>query len=304
MEQSRVIGVDVGGTKILAAVVSRDGSVGARLECPSDHSSQDALLAGLDSLVEELCGAEPDVRAIGFGIPSRINQQAGRAIKSVNIPLEDVDFRDRMRERHGLPVAIDNDANAAAIAEWQAGAARGAGNVVMLTLGTGVGGGLILDGKPYRGATGSGAELGHIVLEPGGPPCGCGGFGHLESFAAGPAADRAARSLYGHAADAHELVRRGRAGEPEAVEALAGIGRYLGAGIATFVNVFEPELVVVGGGFGEAGELLLAPAREVVAVDGLEPGRDTVRIVEAELGADAGVIGAGMVAFEALGAES
>ena len=295
--------MDVGGTKILAAVVSRDGSLGARVERPSDHSSQDALLDELDTMVEELLRAEPAVQALGFGIPSRIDQRAGHALKSVNIPLEGVDLRDRMRERHGLPVALDNDGNAAAIAEWQAGVARGARHVVMLTLGTGVGGGLILDDRPYRGATGSGAELGHIVLEPGGPACGCGGHGHLESFAAGPAADRVARSLYGDGANAHELVRRGRDGEAAAIEALAGIGRYLGAGIATFVNVFEPEVVVVGGGFGEAGELLLGPAREVVAIEGLEPARDTVRIVEAQLGTDAGVIGAGMVAFEALGAE-
>jgi glucokinase len=303
LEQSRVIGVDVGGTKILAAVVSRDGSLGPRVERPSEHSSQEGLLAELDSMVEELQRADASVHALGFGVPSRIDQRAGRALKSVNIPLEGVDLRDRMRERHGVPVAIDNDANAAAIAEWQSGAARGARHVVMLTLGTGVGGGLILNGKPYRGATGSGAELGHIVLDPDGPPCGCGGHGHLESFAAGPAADRVARSLYGDESNAHELVRRGEAGEGEAVEALAGIGRYLGAGIATFVNVFEPEVVVVGGGFGVAGELLLGPAREVVAVEGLEPGRDTVRIVEAELGAEAGVIGAGMVAFEALDPE-
>ncbi len=301
MEQSRVIGVDVGGTKILAAVVSRDGSLGTRIARPSEHPSQDALLEELDSMVEELHRAEPDVQALGFGIPSRIDQRAGRALRSVNIPLEDVDLRDRMRERHGLPVALDNDGNAAAIAEWRAGAARGARHVVMLTLGTGVGGGLILDGRPYRGATGSGAELGHIVIEPGGPPCGCGGHGHLESFAAGPAADGVARSLYGEASNAHELVRRGQGGETQAVEALAGIGRYLGAGLASFVNVFEPEVVVVGGGFGEAGELLLGPAREVVAIEGLEPARDTVRIVEAQLGTDAGVIGAGMVAFEALG---
>ncbi|HZE28980.1 MAG TPA: ROK family protein [Gaiellaceae bacterium] len=300
MEQSRVIGVDVGGTKILAAVVSRDGSLGARVERLSEHSSQVALLEELDSMVEELQRADPGVQALGFGVPSRIDQRAGRALKSVNIPLEGVDLRDRMRERHGLPVALDNDANAAAIAEWQAGAARGAQYVVMLTLGTGVGGGLILDGKPYRGATGSGAELGHIVLDPAGPPCGCGGHGHLESFAAGPAADRVARSLYGNGSKAHELVRRGQAGEDEAVEALAGIGRYLGAGIASFINVFEPEVVVVGGGFGVAGELLLGPAREVVAVEALEPARNTVRIVEAELGTEAGVIGAGMVAFEAL----
>jgi glucokinase len=304
LEQSRVIGVDVGGTKIRAAVVSRDGSVGPRVESPSTHSSQDALLAELDSMVEELRRGDPGVRALGLGVPSRIDQRAGRAIKSVNIPLEGVDLRDRMRERHGLPVAVDNDANAAAIAEWRVGAARGARYVVMLTLGTGVGGGLILDGKPYRGATGSGAELGHLVLDPDGPPCGCGGHGHLESFAAGPAADRVAQSLYGPESSAHELVRRAQAGEGEAVEALAAIGRYLGAGIASLVNVFEPEVVVVGGGFGVAGELLLGPAREVVAVEALDPARDTVRIVQAELGGDAGVIGAGMVGFEALDPEA
>ncbi len=303
MEQLRVIGVDVGGTKILAAVVTREGAIEARLEKPTELSSEDGLLAELDAAVEELRAENGDVAALGFGLPSRIDQRHGRAVASVNIPLEEVDFRDRMRERHGLPVGIENDANAATIGEWQAGAARGARHVVMLTLGTGVGGGLILDGKPYRGATGSGAELGHIVLGLDGPPCGCGGHGHLESYAAGPAADRAARELYGKDSSARELVQRARAGEDEAVEALAGIGRYLGAGIATFVNVFEPELVVIGGGFGAAGELLLAPAREVLAVEGLAPERDTVKIVEAELGPDAGVIGAGMVAFEALGSE-
>jgi glucokinase len=174
----------------------------------------------------------------------------------------------------------------------------------MLTLGTGVGGGLILDGKPYRGATGTGAELGHIVIGIDGPPCGCGGHGHLESFASGRVSDRAARELYGNGSDGHELVSRAHGGEAAAVEALAEIGRMLGAGIASFVNTFEPEIVVVGGGFGfSAGELLLGPAREVVAREGLAPARDTVRIVPAELGFFAGVIGAGMIAFEALGSE-
>lgn len=297
-----VIGVDVGGTKILAAVVTRDGSLGTPLERRTDVSSEEALLTLLDGMVEELRAGDQRVAALGFGLPSRIDQRRGRAVASVNIPLTGVDFRDRMHERHGLPVGIDNDANAAAVAEWRVGAAQGAEDVVMLTLGTGVGGGLILGGEPYRGATGSGAELGHIVLELDGPPCGCGGRGHLESFAAGPAADRAAVELYGAGADAHHLVRRAQAGEPKAVEALARIGRYLGAGIATFVNVFEPEVIVIGGGFGEAaGDFLLGPARGVLAQDGLSPGRESVRIVEARLGADAGLIGAGMLAFEALG---
>src|SRR5438552_7302111 len=262
--EPRVIGVDVGGTKTLAAVVASDGSIEQRLLSETDTSSSEALLDQLDRVVEQVRdGAE--VTALGFGLPSRIDQRSGRAVASVNIPLEGVDFRDRMHARHGLPVGIDNDANAAAIGEWKAGAARGARYVVMLTLGTGVGGGLILDGRPYRGATGVGAELGHIVIGLDGPPCGCGGHGHLESYAAGPVADRAARELYGKGSDGHELVERGRKGEPEAVEALAEIGRRVGAGIASFVNVFEPELVVVGGGFGTAWELPAVPARDVPA---------------------------------------
>jgi glucokinase len=300
VQPHRVIGVDVGGTKTLFAVVTPEGAIEARLERNTVVSSQEALLAELDDGVEELRSAHPKTTALGFGIPSRIDQRTGRAVASVNIPLTDVDFRDRMRERHGVPVAIDNDGNAAAIAEWRTGAARGASNVVMLTLGTGVGGGLILGGRPYRGATGSGAELGHIVIEFDGPLCGCGGRGHLEAVASGKAAGRVAQKLYGPEAKGQDLVRQAESGEDDAVRAMAAIGRRLGAAIATFVNIFEPEIVVIGGGFGAASELMLGPAREVLARDGLPPGRDTVRIVEAQLGSDAGVIGAGMIAFEAL----
>jgi glucokinase len=300
VQPHRVIGVDVGGTKTLFAVVTSEGAIEARLERHTVVSSQEALLAELDDGVEELRTAHPEATALGFGIPSRIDQRTGRAVASVNIPLADVDFRDRMRERHGVPVAIDNDGNAAAIAEWRTGAARGASNVVMLTLGTGVGGGLILGGRPYRGATGSGAELGHIVIEFDGPLCGCGGRGHLEAVASGKAAGRVAQKLYGPEAKGQDLVRRAESGEDDAVRAMAAIGQRLGAAIATFVNIFEPEIIVIGGGFGAASELMLGPAREVLARDGLPPGRDTVRIVEAQLGSDAGVIGAGMIAFEAL----
>ena len=303
MKPLRVIGVDVGGTKTLAAVVTHEGTIETRLERPTDVSSQEALLGQLDAAVEELRSGNDGIAALGFGLPSQIDQPSGRALSSVNIPLANFDFRNRMAERHGLPVGIDNDANAAAIGEWHAGAARGAQNVVMVTLGTGIGGGLILSGQPYRGATGRGAELGHVVVEYDGPPCGCGGRGHLEAVAAGPAADRAARRLYGAGSNAHDLVRRGRAGEAEAVEALAEIGRRLGAGIASFMNVFEPELVIVGGGFSAAGDLLLGPAREIVAREALAPIRNQAPIVLAELGPDAGVIGAGMVALEALGPE-
>ena len=295
----RVIGVDLGGTKIAAGVVERDGTIGERCERPTPLESQEELLEALDGVVEGL----GDAAAIGFGIPSTIDQRTGRAISSVNIPLAHVDFRDRMKKRFGIPVAIDNDGNAAAIAEWAVGAGRGTSDLIGLVLGTGVGGGLILGGKPYRGSVGAAAELGHIVIVHDGPPCqgACTGRGHLEALCSGHAADKIARALLGADADAHRLVTRARGGDEAAREALAGIGRYLGSAIGSFVNVFNPELVVVGGGFGmAAGELLLGPAREIVAREALSPGREIVRVVPAELGPDAGLIGAGLVGFEAL----
>jgi glucokinase len=296
----QVIGVDVGGTKILAGVLDRGGHVDRAVERSTPVASQDELLATLDDCVEEL--RNDQVAALGFGLPSTIDQAAGRAVSSVHIPLADLDFRERMSERFGLPVAIDNDGNAAAIAEWRVGAGRGSQNMVMLTLGTGIGGGLILDGKPYRGATGAGAELGHIVLEYGGPPCGhgCDGHGHFEALASGSAANAEAARLLGEGAVGHELVARAREGDTTALVAMDEIGRRLGAGIASLINVFEPELVVLGGGFATAGDLLLGPAREVIAVEALRPGRSIVRIVPAELGTRAGLVGAGMIAFEAL----
>jgi glucokinase len=301
---SRAIGVDLGGTKILAGVVDRRGRVDRREERPTPVASQEALLAELDAVVESLL--EDDVAALGFGIPSTIDQRSGRAVSSVHVPLADIDFRDRMATRFGLPVAIDNDGNVTAIAEWMLGAGRGASHVVVLALGTGIGGGLILDGRPYRGAIGAGAELGHIVLDYGGAPCGggCDGHGHFEVFAAGSAADELAEERYGPGANARRLVAEAKANDDGAVADLAELGHRLGAGIASLVNIFNPELVIIGGGFGEAGDLILGAARETLAVEALPPGRGFVRIVEAELGPDAGMVGAALVGFEALDAQS
>ena len=297
-----VIGVDVGGTKILAGVVGRDGTVVTHREHQTPVESLDALLDGLEAAVRELL--DESVVAVGFGIPSQIDQRAGIALGSVNIPLAGVPFRDVMHERLGLPVGIDNDANAAAIAEWMAGAGRGTSDMVMLTLGTGVGGGLILGGKPYRGSIGAGAEIGHIVIVHDGAPCACGGYGHLESYVSGKAADEVAREAFGPAADAHRLVRLANEGDPLAVELVTEIGRKLGSGIAGLINIFNPELVVIGGGFAAAGELLLAPAREVIEREVLTTLQSSTRVVRAELGTAAGMIGAAMVAFEAYDAAS
>jgi glucokinase len=300
---NRVIGVDLGGTKILAGIVGRDGTVEARQERPTPLDSQASLLAALEESVEAVL--EDDVAAVGFGIPSTIDQRSGRAVHSVNIPLADVDFRDHMSARFGRPCGLDNDANAAAIAEWQIGAGRGTKYLVMLTLGTGVGGGLILDGRPFRGSVGAGAELGHMVLEHDGRPCqgNCDGRGHLEAYLTGEAAERDAEAAFGEAADSRILITRAREGDAAALEVLRESGRRLGSALGSFVNVFDPEVIVIGGGFGAAaGDLLLEPAREVMRREARPPGRDSVRVVLAELGTDAGLIGAGFVAFEALGA--
>jgi len=294
----RVIGVDLGGTKILAGVVDDRGQVERRREYPTPTASQDELLAGLDAAIEELL--TDDTAALGFGLPSPIDQKAGRALQAVNIPLdESVDFRGRMRERFGLPVGIENDANAAAYAEFRFGAARDVETMVMLTLGTGCGGGAVVDGKLFRGW----AEFGHMVIVHDGIPCQgtCTGRGHLEPYVTGVAATKLAQAEFGPAVDAHRLVRLANEGERRAVEILDGIGRHLGSGIGTLVNIFNPELVVIGGGFAAAGDFVLEPARQVMRREALAHAGDRIPIVRAELGTAAGLIGAGLVAFDAVG---
>jgi glucokinase len=318
MAGSRVIAVDLGGTKLLAGVLNEDGVVVKRTVRPTAVQSQDALLQELDGAIEELL--EDDVSAIGVGLPSTIDQRVGRAVSSVNIPLAGIDFREHLTTRFGLPAAIENDANAAALAEHRFGAGRGSRHMVMLTLGTGVGGGLILNGELYRGAVGAAGELGHITLDLDGPPCQgtCPGFGHLEALASGTATDHLAQELAtgrpdgdlgraaaeGRPVDARLAVDLAAEGPGDARELLERVGFILGTGIASFVNVFNPELVVIGGGFARAGDLLFDPARKVVADRALLPARELVRIVPALLGPEAGLIGAGLVGFEALGAAS
>jgi glucokinase len=293
------IGIDAGGTKIAAGLVAADGSVSDTDERPTPQRSQQEFLDALEAVVRGRLEAGP-AAAVGLGVPSRIDQVAHRVVGTVHAPLAGIDLAGYIEERSGLPTFVDNDGNVAAVAEWKLGAGRGTRDFVMLTLGTGIGGGLILDGRPYRGGHGAGAELGHMVVDVDGPPCGgaCRGRGHLEALASGTAAERRARELGYDGSRA--LVAAAHAGDARAVEALAGIGRVLGEGMVTIVNVFVPEVIAVGGGFGRAGELLLGPAREVVTSEALAPGRDIVRIVPAELGAEAGLVGAGLVALDSL----
>jgi glucokinase len=296
MSEPHVIGVDVGGTKILTGVVAGDGSVVRRRETATPLESQGAVLAGLDAAVEELL--DDSVVALGFGVPSPVDQTTGRVVGAVNIPLRDVDLRTRMAERFGLPAAIENDANAAAYGEFRSGAGRNAETMVMLTLGTGCGGGVVIDGKLFRGP----AEFGHMVIEFDGIACQgtCTGRGHLEPYVTGTAAAKLARAEFGPAVDSHRLVRLASEGEPKAIEILDGMGRRLGAAIGSLVNIFDPELVVIGGGFAAAGDFLLRPAAEVMRREVLMPNGGRAQIVRAELGTAAGLIGAGLSAFDAL----
>ncbi len=296
-----MIGVDVGGTKILAGVIGPDGTVGKTHEIPTPLESAEALFGGLDEAVAAVL--DDGVAALGFGIPSTIDKRAGSVITSVNIPLTGVPFRDRMRDRWGIPCALDNDANAATIAEWKIGAGKGTSEMAMLTLGTGVGGGLILDGRPYNGETGAAAELGHMVVEFDGPPCqgSCTGRGHLEGLCSGHAATLLAQAAFGPEADARLLLQLAGEGDGKALEILRGIGMRLGAAIGTLANLFTVERVVIGGGFGAAAwAYLIEPAREIATREALEPGRSMIDIVPASLGPTAGLIGAGFVAYGAL----
>jgi glucokinase len=296
LDGQRVIGVDLGGTKILAGVIDADGRIERQASRPTPLDSQEALLAGLDAAVEEL--RDDGIVAVGFGIPSRLNQKTGQVEGSVNIPLEGFDLRSRMSEQFGLPVGIENDANAATLGEFRVGAGRDAQTMVMLTLGTGCGGGVVLDGALYRGW----AELGHMVVEYDGIPCqgSCTGRGHLEGYVTGTAATKFAREAFGPESSSRELLARASEDDAKALEILENMGRRLGAGMGTLANIFDPELIVIGGGFAVALEYMLAPAIEVMRREALAPEPDRVRVRQAELGHLAGLIGAGFVAFAAV----
>jgi glucokinase len=298
----RLIGVDVGGTKTAVAVLEGT-SMGEPVLEPTDTSSPATLIDQLVTAVD----AAGEASAVGVAVPSVVDWATGRIRSSVNIPLQDVALREVLRERLGVPVYVDNDATCAALAEAYDDEGRlVAGHLVMFTVGTGVGGGIVIGGRVLRGATGAAAELGHTIV---GAPLLSAPFAHddefpqpgsLESLASGSALNLVAAE---HGVQAGRVIDCARDGDPGARAAIELLGRRLGIGIANAINTFDPELVVVGGGVSAAGELLLAPAREEAFRYVLSGVGTRTEIRRARYGPLAGVRGAALLAGQELEAE-
>jgi glucokinase len=305
-----VLGVDVGGTKIAVGAV-RSAEAQDRVERPTQLSSTGALLDGLEATVNEVIRAAGTPAAIGVGVPSQIEYGTGTVETSVNIPLAGVPLRAELGRRFGVPVFVDNDANCAALAEAQLVPCD---NLVMITLGTGVGGGVIIHGRIFRGAHGLGAELGHFAVNADGPPCpgNCPNSGCLEAYCSGQALERDATELAEDKpgsrlsralgddgkVSGRELVTVAEEGDPDALLIFDRFARMLGVGIAGFVNVFQPEQLVIGGGLSRASHLYFQRAVQEAAARALPALWRRVKVSLARGGADAGVIGAGALAAQ------
>jgi glucokinase len=303
-----VLGVDVGGTKIAVAAV--EGVTAAHaVEHPTVTVSTDALLDGLEHAVRDVIAAAGQPDAIGVGVPSQIEFATGTVETSVNIPLAGVPLREELGRRFGVPVFVDNDANCAALAEAHI---VGEDQLVMLTLGTGVGGGVVINGLTFRGANGLGAELGHISVNADGPPCpgNCPNRGCLEAYCSGQALERDATELAqdkpgSPLADrlgpdgrvsGREIVAVAEAGDSDALLLVENFARMLGVGIASYVNVFEPTRFAIGGGLSRGSHLFLDRAIREAASRALPALWKRVSVQLAVGGTDAGVIGAGLLA--------
>jgi len=308
----RAIGVDIGGTKIAAGVVAEDGRILDRVRVPTPPDDEPATLAALHAVVDELRDRDPRVEAIGVGAAGLVERPGGNARWAPHNTYRRLELRRLLHERTGLPTSVDNDGNAAAWAEARFGAGAVSDDLVLVNVGTGIGGGLVLNGQLYHGEHGFAGELGHLIVDPDGDRCPCGNRGCLEAMASGSTLGRLGREAA--AADpggrlaalaggpdlvTGEVVFAAAAeGDKPALALFERVGHWLGVGIASLVTIFDPDLVVVGGGVAATGDLLLAPARAsferyVHARDH----RDLPPVVPARLGADAGLVGAATLAL-------
>ena len=304
------IGVDVGGTKIAAGVVDEAGAVIARIQKDSPANNREAIMTTIIDCVNELRAEVEGVETVGVGAAGFVSSDRNTMASGTNLDWTGMRIGDVVSEGTGLPVVVENDANAAGWAEARFGAGAGKRNVLVVTLGTGVGGAIVIDGRLVRGAAGFAAEIGHINIEPDGRPCGCGQRGCLERYASGTALGvngwELARFQPSYAARIIELsggnpehisgkavTAAAREGDPAALECYARLGRALGQGLADLCAVLDPEVVVLAGGMTEAGEILLGPVRKAFAAY-LTAGarRPEIPVLISSSGQDAGLIGA------------
>jgi glucokinase len=315
MRSSYAVGVDVGGTRIAAGLVERKGRVVKDAKRLTPKTGPFAVVDAIIDLVEEVsAGAhQSEIAGIGIGLPAQIDFLRQSVEFCTNLPLAGVDVRSLVMSRSKLDVTIDNDGHMAALGESRYGAAKGARDFLMITVGTGVGGGIFLNGQPYRGSRGLGGEIGHVVVQlKDGDPCPCGGTGHLESYVGRPAiaasGRQAAAQFSGReilaaaggsveAITAESVLLAARAGDAVARDILVECGDTLGRALVGFVNIFNPKLIVVGGGIAESAEFMVERAAEVMQVEALA-GRRDVSVVHAVLGNDAGILGAAALAFD------
>jgi glucokinase len=317
MSAPPTIGIDVGGTKIAAGLVGEDGAIADRMQSPTEAERADAIVEAIVGVARELRDAHSDAAAVGVGAAALVDVRAGIILGGPNLAYRDVALGETLSYALGIPAIVDNDANVAALGEAMYGAGRDAGDQVMITVGTGIGSGIIIDRHVYRGHHGVGGELGHMVIDPDGPVCACGNRGCWEAMASGRAIGHLARQRVDGGAGASVLAMAGGdpaaitgelvgeaavGGDPFARDVVTEIGRLLGVGLANVVNIFDPEIIVVGGGAAAGtGELLLEPARESMMAHIVGLGwRKPVRVVGAQLGNDAGLVGAAVLARETL----
>jgi len=292
------VGVDVGGTKVLAVAIDHDGGVIASATCPMPgrdvpDAEVERVLVGA---VREAAGGQVPT-GVGVAAAGLVDSEGEHVRFAAHLPWRDAPVRRSLADRLSTPVVLDNDANCAAYAELVLGAARDASNVVLITIGTGIGGALVLGGRLYRGSQGMAGEFGHMQVVPDGLRCECGLHGCWEQYCSGRALERVMRVAVGRHLDGREVSRLARGGDHVARQAIASIGTWLGVGAAGLVSAFDPDLVVVGGGVSADGDLLMEPARAAL-LDSLQ-GTDRRRVpplVSAALGREAGAIGAALLA--------
>ncbi len=312
-----VLAIDLGGTKIITAIISNKGQMIAREYCLTlaDEGPQSVInriLSAIDHLLSLENIGSSQLGSISIASAGAIDCARGLVTSSPNLPgWYDIPLRDIVREKHGVNTFLINDASAAALGEHQFGAGRGVNNLIYLTVSTGIGGGIIINGRLYSGLCGSAGEIGHMTIDVNGPRCNCGNIGCLETLASGTAVakdairriSRGERSSLTEVAEgkienitAEEVSLAAQGGDSLALEVISKAATYLGIGMVNLVNIFNPEMIIVGGGMSKMGNLLLNPARQVVRERAFSLSAQAVCVVPAQLGDDAGVLGAAVFA--------